>query len=278
MLFVSGERPDRFEKALAAGADLVCIDLEDAVHPERKATARDAVFEYLARAPADAPLAVRINGLRTLEGLQDVLAWVRSGASARCVLLPKTESPVEMALLQGWLGERVQGLVALIETPAGMEAAAAIARERLQGAPSLLALMLGGADLSAELGAQFGWDGLRHARGQLVQAARLSGLQAWDVPHIDLQDLPGLRAETERVRALGFDCKTAIHPAQLPVIHAAMADSEADVAGALALLAALQTHQEQGRGAFVFQGKMVDAPLVRRAERIAARHRAAPAS
>lgn len=275
MLFVSGERPDRFSKALLSGADLVCIDLEDAVHPEHKAAARAAAFEFLAQAGASQPLAVRINGLRTLDGLQDVLAWARSGARARYVLLPKTESAAEMALLQSWLGDRAQGLVALLETPQGMEAAASIARERMLGAPALAALMLGGADLSAELGAQFGWAGLLHARGQLVQAARLTGLQTWDVPHIHLHDSEALQRETEQVRQLGFDCKTAIHPSQIPVIHAGMADSPADVQGALDLLAALQAHPGQGRGAFVFQGKMVDAPLIRRAQRIAERHHAA---
>lgn len=276
MLFVSGERPDRFAKALAVGADLVCIDLEDAVHPERKAAARQAVFDFLAQADVSLPVAVRINGLRTADGLEDVLAWRCSGARARCVLLPKTECATELALLQGWLGEHVQSLVALIETPEGMQAAAAIARARLQHAPALGALMLGGADLCAELGARFDWDGLRHARGQLIQAARLTGLQAWDVPHVDLQDLDGLREETTRVRALGFDCKTAIHPAQIAVIHAALADDPAEVQQALALLAALRAQSGEGRGAFVFEGKMVDAPLIRRAERIAARHSAAP--
>lgn len=263
MLFVSGERPERFDKALAAGADLVCIDLEDAVAPARKAEARAAVLGWLAGRAPDG-LALRLNGLRTPEGLRDVLALAESGVRVAWLLCPKVEDAADLQCLQGWAGGCYGRSVALLETPRGIEAAAAIAG----AGAGLGALMLGGADLSAELGAAFGWDGLLHARGRLVNAARLHGLQAWDVPHIALDDEAGLADETRRVAALGFDCKTAIHPKQITTVHAALAPAADEVAWAEALLAEAGDGE---RGAFLFRGRMVDAPVLARARRVAAR-------
>ncbi|WP_348752068.1 CoA ester lyase [uncultured Aquincola sp.] len=264
MLFVSGEKPDRFDKALAAGADLVCIDLEDAVAPRAKAQARAAVLQWLqARRPAG--IALRVNGVRTLEGLRDLLALVEADVRLDWLLLPKVESADELQLVQAWTGERCPRLAALLETPVAIEQAGRIAA----AGGRLGALMLGGADLAAELGAQFGWDGLLHARGRLVNAARAGGLQAWDVPYIALDDEAGLAEETRRVAALGFDCKTAIHPRQLPVVHAALQPSAAEAEWAAALLADLP--EGATPGAYLFRGRMVDAPVLAKARRIAAR-------
>jgi citrate lyase beta subunit len=151
----------------------------------------------------------------------------------------------------------------LIESPRGIENALRIA----QSGGKLAALMLGGADLAAELGAQFGWDGLLHARGRLVNAAKAAGLQAWDVPHIDLKQPEDLGNETRKVLALGFGCKTAIHPQQISVIHAAFAPSPGELAWAKALLHAVPDSGPTD-GAFIFEGRMVDAPVLRKARRI----------
>jgi citrate lyase beta subunit len=268
MLFVSGEKSERFPKAFAAGADLVCIDLEDAVHPERKAEARARVLAWLAANPAtpgQAHRAIRINGLRTLEGLRDLLALAESGLQLDALLVPKTEAPADLQAVQAWVGAQAGALIALLETPLAIERAFEIA----QSGAGLGALMLGGADLSAELDAQFGWDGLRHARGRLVNAAKAAGVQAWDVPHIDLADTAGLADETRRVLALGFDCKTAIHPQQLAAIHAAFLPTAAELDWARTLLQAVPAGAASG--AFLFQGRMVDAPLLRKAQRIVER-------
>lgn len=267
MLFVSGEKPERFPKALAAGADLVCIDLEDAVAPSLKQQARQSVFAFAAAPRPQGRLAVRLNALRTREGLADVVALMASGARFDAIVLPKVESAQELALFHAWTAEREEMLVALIESPLGVENAHAIAMAARIDAPRLGALMLGGADLSSELGASFDWDGLLSARGRLVNAARTVGLQVWDVPHIDLSDLDALAEETRRVARLGFDCKAAIHPSQIGVIHAAFAPAEAELSWARALL---EAHAAGGEGAFLFQGRMVDAPVLARARRIAA--------
>ncbi len=269
MLFVSGEKAERFPKALAAGADVVCIDLEDAVHPDRKAEARQRVLGWLAeRKPsadgtAASGVALRINGIRTLDGVRDVLALVESGVEVDWLLVPKTEFPADLLSVDAWAGSCFTASVALIETPLGFDNAVAIAAARGR----LGALMLGGADLSAELDAAFDWEGLRYARGRLVNAARAAGLQAWDVPNVDLSNDDALADETRRARALGFGCKTAIHPQQIATIHAAFAPTEAERAWASVLLEAVP--DDAGSGAFLFQGKMVDAPLLKKARRIA---------
>lgn len=268
MLFVSGEKADRFAKAMASGADLVCIDLEDAVHPDRKAEARRQVLQWLRDNPAtaDSPRrALRTNGLRTLEGLRDLLAVAESGLPLDVLLLPKVEAAADLQTVHAWMPPQVQSLVALLETPNAIEDARAIA----QAGGRLGALMLGGADLTAELGARLDWDGVYGARSRLVNAARAAGVQAWDVPYLDVADSAGLEAETRRVIGLGFDCKTAIHPQQLAPIHATFRPSDAELQWAQALLAALPPGG--GSGAFLFQGRMVDAPVIRRARRIAER-------
>lgn len=270
MLFVSGEKTERFAKAMAAGADLVCIDLEDAVHPARKAEARAQVLGWLqqqAPQPGAPKRALRVNGLRTLEGLRDLVALAESGLRLDALLLPKTEAAADVLAAQAVVGAQVGGIVALIETPQGIEDAAAIARS------PAMALMLGGADLSAELGASFDAQGLAYARGRLVNAAKAAGLQAWDVPHIDLADEAGLAAETRAVLTLGFDCKTAIHPQQLATIHAAFRPTAAELDWAQTLLAAAPAGNGDGInvGAFLFNGRMVDAPLLKKARRIAER-------
>lgn len=261
MLFVSGEKAERFSKAMGAGADVVCIDLEDAVHPDRKAAARASALDWLkSNQAAASAIALRINSARTADGANDISALRECGVQLDWMLVPKVEDPADLQALRLG-GDRLQRLVALIESPRGVENALAIAK-----APGLGALMLGGADLAAELGARFDWDGLLYARGRLVNAAKAAGLQAWDVPHIDLADSVALAEETRRVLALGYDCKTAIHPQQIATIHAAFRPTPAEIEWAEALLEMLPG--AEASGAFVFRGRMVDAPVLRKARRV----------
>lgn len=263
MLFVSAEKPERFPKAMAAGADLVCVDLEDAVHPDRKQQARQDVMAWLENRPVDnKPVALRINPLRTLDGFKDIAALLTSKAKVDWLLLPKVEHAADLQCIESWAGPQIGALCALFETPFGITQLPKVAA----AGGKLRALMLGGADLAAELGAQFGWDGLLHARGRLVNSARAAGLLAWDVPHVNLLDMEELSVETRRVLALGFDCKTAIHPQQIERIHAAHAPTPAELEWARLLVEAVPDGESSG--AFLYQGRMVDAPLVRKARRI----------
>jgi citrate lyase beta subunit len=281
MLFVSGENPARFSKAMQSVADLVCIDLEDAVEPGRKSEARHDVLSWL-QSP-DLPVAdiaaianptmssfpgrtaLRVNGLHTEEGFRDLHALLDSGIYLDWLLMPKVEDPTELRCVSSWLGGRVGRIAALIETPRGISRMEAIA----QAGGALGALMLGGADLATELGAQFAWEPLLHARACLVNAARQNGLQAWDVPHVNLDDLADLGNETRRALALGFDCKSAIHPKQLEAIHAAHQPSASDLEWARLVNEAVPSGQMSG--AFLFRGKLVDAPLLRKARHILSR-------
>ena len=268
MLFVSGEKPERYPKAMAAGADLVCIDLEDAVHPDGKAEARSTVLQWLltwqsSRTEQGLPrVALRVNGLRTLDGLRDLAALVECGLRIDWLLLPKVENAADVQCVDAWLGPQIGHIAALIETPLGIECAADIAR----AGGKLGALMLGGADLATELGAQFNWEALFSARGRLVNAAHAAGLQAWDVPHVNLDAPDELASETRRALALGFICKSAIHPKQLALIHAAHVPTPEEQAWARLLVEAVPDGQSSG--AFLYQGRMVDAPLLRKARRI----------
>jgi citrate lyase beta subunit len=205
---------------------------------------------------------LRFNAVRSAEGLRDVLALIDSGVELDWLLLPKVEDPADIQCVQAWTGDRVGSITALIETALGIERAAAIGG----AGGSLAALMLGGADLAVDLGAEFGWDGLLSARGRLVNAARAAGLQAWDVPHIDLSRVDELAAETRRALALGFGCKSAIHPQQVATIHQAFAPTPAESAWAEALIQAMPPGE--AIGAFIFDGRMVDAPVLRKARRI----------
>ena len=270
MLFVSGEKAERFPKALASGADVVCIDLEDAVLPSAKAAARAAALAWLRAQPPQSArataLALRVNGIRTLEGISDVLALVETAPGLDWLLLPKVEAAADIECVRAWLGSREIALAALIETPRAVERAPDIAEALRDACPARsAALMLGGADLSAELGVPMSATGLAWARARLVNAARSAGIQAWDVPCLEIEDAAVLREETRAVVALGFTCKTAIHPKQVPVIHETFTPDREETSWARELLEV----EPSAGGAWIFRGRLVDAAVLRRARRVA---------
>ncbi len=256
LLFVPGNRPDRFAKGLASDADIVCVDLEDAVPADDKARARAAAI-----AAIGPRLAIRINAVTTRDGLADLLALAVAPALPPLILVPKIESPGEIAVIRGTLGGDAR-LVPLIETPLGLRHATKIA-----AAPGVVAVMFGGGDMAGELGTALAWEPLLYARQTLLMACAETGVPAIDVPWISLDDDDGLADEARRAQALGFQAKAAIHPAQLGAIHAAMRPSAALIAEAREALAA---HAAGGGGAIRFKGRMLEAPIVRRYARIAA--------
>lgn len=258
LLFVSGATPNRFDKALATQADSVCIDLEDAVPADDKVEARAQALAAIGRSPR---LALRINPVGTLAGLRDLVALADAGVRPALLLLPKVESATELAIVTGALGTHIP-LVPLIETPAGLAATAAIAR-----APGVAAMMFGGGDMAAELGVELAWEPLLVARGAFLLGCAAAGVPTIDVPFIDLADLAGLEAETLRARALGFQAKAAIHPAQVDIINAALRPSAALIAEAQSADAAFAA---AGGAAVRFQGRMLEEPVMRRYRRILA--------
>lgn len=262
LLFVPGSRPDRFAGALASGADAVCIDLEDSVPAPDKAAARESALAAIA-GDETGRLILRCNGLGTIDGVQDlgaIASALAKGANAPpLLLLPKVENAEQLTVLAQLTGDRL-GLVPLIESPRGLRAAAAIG-----SVPGVAAMMFGGGDLSAELGVELAWEPLSVARGLFILACAEAGVPAIDVPWIRLDDAPGLEDETRRAKALGFAAKAAIHPAQIPTIHAVMRPTSDEVDEAHAAEIAFA---EAGGGAVRFRGRMLEAPVMRRYRRI----------
>lgn len=267
-LFVPGARPDRFAKALAAGADAVIIDLEDAVAPADKDGARTAVCAFLReRAAGTGPdIFIRTNSLRSRTGLLDILALTDGGAPNWAgLLLPKVDGAEDVRLAAGLLDERnlPGALGALIESADGLENVMAIAG----ASPRLSFLMFGGADLSAELRVPLEWEPLLPARSRVVHAASRFGLDALDMPWIALDDEEGYRRELARSVLHGFTARSAIHPKQIAAIHDAYAPSPEAVVRAGRVLAAFEA---AGGGVCTLDGKLVERPLVQGSHRILA--------
>jgi citrate lyase subunit beta/citryl-CoA lyase/(S)-citramalyl-CoA lyase len=264
LLFVPGSRPERFAKAEDATADLVCIDLEDAVAPMDRPAARRAAVEHLGARPSAHRTGLRVSRLSSADGLRDVLALAEAGARPAFVMLAKADSAEALRLLAAQLPGTP--LIALIESPRGVAAAAEIAAAH----PQVQALMLGGVDLCVELGARFGWEALLHARGALVQAAAAAGIGCIDVPFLDVADATGLAAETQRVAALGFGAKSCIHPQQVDVVHAALAPAPAELEQAARVVRAAGAAGADA-AAVLLDGRLVDRPVVLAAQRLLAR-------
>lgn len=264
LLFVPGSRPERFDKAVATGVDMVCIDLEDACLPGEKEAARAAALSYLQSYQGKPELVIRINSVRTVYGLKDLSALADSNdLPPLTLMLPKTGSAADVEIVDGLLSGVDMNLIALVETSRGIEAASEIA----VASPRLSGLMLGGADLSAELRADLSWDPMLFARSKLAMAASINQLDLIDVPYLDVNNPEGLADESKRVRSLGFTCKAAIHPAQVAPINAAFTPTGTEVERARKVLNAFA---ECGGGALLVDGKLVDRPVLLAAQRIVA--------
>lgn len=256
-------------KALASDADAVTFDLEDGVAPDAGPEARRAVADALADAPADRLVGVRIN--RPDAGGDVDLDAVLGGREPDYVVVPKVERPRVLERLAGRLDERGSdaSLRATVETAPGVLEAPAIA-----AAPRVGGVGFGGEDLSADLGAAPtpGGTELDYARQRVVVAAAAAGVPALDTVYADFEDDEGLRAEAERAARLGFDGKSAIHPAQVGTINEAFTPAEAAVERARRVVEAFEAAEG---GAVRVDGEMVDLPVYERARRVLDRARAA---
>lgn len=260
LLFVPGSRPDRFEKAVAAGPDAVCIDLEDAVAPDAKGDARRNTLSYLSAARAGSAVGLRINALSSIEGFRDVTAFAESPAKPSFLMIPKAANAAEIVLLQAALGERCPPLWPLIETPDALLQASRIACAVGQEG----GLMFGGADYSATIGSDMGWDALYQARASIIAAAATAGCASMDVPFLDVGDEAGMRAETMRVRKMGFTGRACIHPAQVAAINEIFSPSAEEISKAEKIAAA---YEAAAGGVALLEGKLIEKPVLRAAER-----------
>jgi citrate lyase subunit beta/citryl-CoA lyase len=273
MLFVPGDRPERMEKALGCGADALILDLEDSVVPGKKAQARAAVAEFLARPHAGVGRWVRINPLDS--GMtQDDLAAAR-GADG--IVLPKCEGGADVGSLDAMLaGTQAQILPVATETPK-----AVFGLGSFGGSSSRLAgLTWGAEDLPAAIGASSAReaDGSYTAPYQMVRSlilfgAHAAGVQAIETVYPDFRDLDGLAAYCARGMRDGFTGMMAIHPAQVAVINAAFTPSDEAVAHARRVVDAFAANP--GAGALQLDGRMIDAPHLKQARALLARAGAA---
>jgi citrate lyase subunit beta / citryl-CoA lyase len=254
LLFVPGNRPERFAKAIGSGADAVIIDLEDAVSIDDKAAAREACRAFL----ADGGTAlVRINGMNTEWADDDIALCGASGVVG--VVLPKAERAEDIENLRIRL--RIETpILPIIETVTGMLNAAQIA-----SAPGVLRLVFGTVDFCLDAGIEGDGDELAYHRAMLVLASRGAGIQApADGVTLDIRDADELERAAVRARRGGFGGKLCIHPAQVARVNACFSPSAADIEWASKIVQLA----ESNRGAFSFEGKMVDAPVIARANRI----------
>jgi citrate lyase subunit beta/citryl-CoA lyase len=286
-LFVPADRPERIAKALASGADAVIVDLEDAVAPEAKSGARLALAVWLedqarqtaaaaAALPASGganplplplpkPLFVRVNSASTPWFQDDLRVCALPGVQG--IVLPKAQTLDELAAVRAAAPQRV--LLPLIETAMGVHAAATLA-----GAQGVQRLVFGSLDLQADLGIEADDEGGEEAllafRSHLVLASRLGGLAApVDGVSTALQDEDKVLRDTVRARRLGFGAKLCIHPKQIHAVHRGFAPNPEEVAWARRVLQAYEAAQQAGgHGAVAVDGKMVDAPVLRRAHTV----------
>ena len=261
LLFVPGSRPERFAKAVATGADQVCIDLEDAVAPGDKETARAAVIDFLAQAQAGGnEIGLRVNPVSSELGKADLAALAAAGVRPAFVMLPKVESAAELAAADAALAAIDTAFIVQIETPKGL----LDAREIVAASPRVQALMFGGFDYIVALRGRAGWESFFHPRVQLATIAAEANVGCMDVPYLDIKDEAGLRSETDRVIALGFTAKAAIHPAQVDTIQSRYLPTANELDYARRVVAAMA---DNGGGAVAVDGKLVDRPIEIAAER-----------
>jgi citrate lyase subunit beta/citryl-CoA lyase len=255
-LFVPGNRPDRFGKAVASGADAAILDLEDAVPPAEKVAARATVSGWLS--PGH-PVVVRVNAFDTEWFPDDVEMCRRPGVAG--VMLPKAEHPKHIEAIRARIGSATP-VLPIVETALGVWNVDALART-----PPVERLVFGALDLGLDLQIS-GDEGLAAFRAQVILVSRVAGLQPpIDGPTTTFADLEAVRADAARARRIGFGGKLCIHPAQVEPVREAFAPTQAEVAWARRVLAA---DAASAGAATAVAGEMIDRPVVARAKAILA--------
>ena len=273
LLYVPGNMPSMLQNMPVFGCDAVIIDLEDAVPLTEKDAARRLVRRFLeGYRDRDKEILVRINALDTpwaQDDLREVIAGLPDG-----IRLPKADTPEVV--------ERLDTLLTELEEERGLE----IGRFRIlpsiesalgvincidiaTSSSRLLGLAFGAEDYTAsmEIERTKAGDELMNARARVVWAAKAAGIPAIDSIFADVKDMEGLRRETELVKALGYTGKSLVNPRQIDVVHAVFAPKPEEIAYALEVIEAIQRAREMGTGVISLGGKMVDAPVVKRAYR-----------
>ncbi len=271
-MFVPGNNPGMMADAHIYGPDSIMLDLEDSVTMTEKDTARLLVYNALRSVDyGDTEMVVRINPLNTPYGKKDIEAVVKAGVDV--IRMPKTETADEVIEVEREI-ERVEReigclgrtkIMAAIESALGVVNAYAIAT----ASPRMMGIALGAEDYCANLKTQRTPDGeeLRLARETIVVAARAAGIDALDTVYSNLNDMETFRKEVEFIHTLGFDGKSIINPRQIEVVNEVFAPTPKAIEKARTILAAIKEAERKGSGVIAVNGKMVDKPVVIRAQR-----------
>ena len=266
-IFVPGLRPDMYPKALKSGVDMVCVELEDGIAPKDKSEARRAALTLFETPQADDNVEriLRINSVRERFGIEDLSAILNSKWPPPAIMMPKVRTADEVVLVDQLLGEaqHLTRIHVIIETNEGLEAAHEIARASTR----IDALFFGAIDMAPELRCDLSWENLLYARSRVVHAAASAGLDVIDVPHLDLDDMEGMRIAAEQARALGFAGKGSIHPKQIPILNEVFTPSPEKIARARRVIAEFEAADT---GLVVIDGKLIEKPALREMYRIVA--------
>tara|TARA_X000000950_G_scaffold236659_1_gene287664 strand:- start:88 stop:948 length:861 start_codon:yes stop_codon:yes gene_type:complete len=263
-IFTPGLTPSMFPKAIASGADMVCIELEDGIAIKDKNEARKNTIEALKSLEVknDVEIVVRINCQRTKFGLLDLEAFVSSGLKVKALMLPKVKTPDEITFIDDLLTDSGldTDLHVIMETNEALENIYDIAH----ASKRTVALYFGGVDMAAELRVPNNYQNLLYARSKLVHAGASVGIDVIDVPYLDLEDMEGMKKEAELVRDLGFTGKGSIHPKQINVLNEIFTPPQEEITKAKKIL---DQFSESDTGLVVIDGKLIEKPVLREMKR-----------
>lgn len=272
MLFLPGNTPNIIQNAEILGADAVILDLEDAVAPTEKDSARILVRNAMRLMGfGKCEVIVRINSIDTDFWRKDLDAVIPQKPSL--IMPPKTATAEDVKTVDAYISELEEklgmekntvGLIPLIETALGVENAFQIA----SASRRVKAIFLGGEDLTADLHCKRTKEGneINYARSRMVCAARAAGIEVYDTPFTDVNDDEGIYTDAEYAKSLGFTGKSAISPRHIKAINEVFSPSLKDIDYAYEVMEAIRIGKQQGKGAVALRGKMIDAPIVARAQ------------
>ena len=263
-IFTPGLNPEMFPKALASGADMVCIELEDGIAIKDKDEARKNTINALKNLKInnDVELVVRVNCQRTKPGLLDLEAFISSKLNVKALMLPKVKTPDEITFIDDLLTDcnLDTDLHVIMETNEALENIYDIAHSSKR----IVALYFGGVDMAAELRVPNSYENLIYARSKLVHAGASVGVDVIDVPYLDLEDMDGMKKEAELVRNLGFTGKGSIHPKQINILNKVFTPSDEEINKAKKII---DQFNASNTGLVVIDGKLIEKPVLREMQR-----------
>ena len=263
-IFTPGLQPEMFPKALASGADMVCIELEDGIAMKDKDEARKNTIEALKSLEVknDVELVVRLNCQRTKNGLLDLEAIASNKLKVKAIMLPKVKTPDEITFIDDMLTDcgLDTDLHVIMETNQALESIYDIAHS----SDRIVALYFGGEDMAAELRVENKLENLVYARSRLVHAGASKGVDVIDVPYLNLEDMEGMKKEAQFVKNLGFTGKGSIHPKQISILNEIFTPSEEEINKAKRIM---DQFKKANTGLVVIDGKLIERPVLREMQR-----------